>query len=327
MPLTVTDHEVRQILTMQSAIAALEKALKEQASGQVILGERVNMMLPNGWIRLAPAALLQEDVLGYKEFHLSLPVGVRYTIHLFEASTGQPLAQIDAQHITAMRTGATSAIATKYLAPASATTVGVVGSGAEARTQLEALACVWPLSLIKVFSPNAQRRARFAEEMSALLGLSIIPVSSVEEAVEGSDLLIAATFTRDQSPVLFEGHLRPGIHLNSIGSTLPNQRELDATAWPLVDRIVVDTPLVLKESGDALVASQEGTLDALKVVELQDIVAGKMPGRSSNNEITLFKSVGTALQDVATGYAVYKEVLAQGLGREIAYFSSIKSAR
>ena len=327
MPLTLTEREVRQVLTMEGTIAALEKALKEQASGNVVLGERVNMMLPNGWIRLAPAALLQEDVLGYKEFHLSLPEGVRYTIHLFEANSGRPLALMDAQHITAIRTGATSAIAAKYLAPSNATTVGVIGSGAEARTQLEALACVRQLTRVKVFSPNEERRARFAEEMSAQLGLSIVPVSSVEEAVEGSDLLVTATLTRNQSPVLFERHLRPGIHLTSIGSTLPNQRELDATAWPLVDRLVVDTSLVLKESGDALVASQEGTLDALKVVELQDIVAGKVPGRSSPDEITLFKSVGTALQDIANGYAVYKEALAQGLGREIAYFSSIKSAR
>lgn len=327
MPLILTDHEVRQVLTMEGAITALEKALKEQARGKVVLGERVNMMLPNGWIRLAPAALLQENVLGYKEFHLSLPVGVRYTIQLFEASSGQPLALIDAEHITAMRTGATSALATKYLAPPNATTVGVIGSGAEARTQLEALACVRQLTRVKAFSPNAERRARFAEEMSALLGLSIVPVSSREEAVEGCDLLIAATFTRDQGPVLFERHLRPGLHINSIGSTLPNQRELDATVWPLVDRIVVDTQLALKESGDALLASQEGTLDALKVVELQDIIVGKALGRSSNDEITLFKSVGTALQDIASGYAVYKGAIAQGLGHEIANFSSIKSAR
>jgi ornithine cyclodeaminase/alanine dehydrogenase len=254
-------------------------------------------------------------------------VGVRYTIHLFEASTGQPLALIDAQHITAMRTGATSAIATKYLAPPHTTTVGVIGSGAEARTQLEALACVRQPIRVKVFSPHAERRTRFAEEMSALLGLAVAPVSSVEEAVEGSDLLIAATFTRDQGPVLFERHLRPGMHLTSIGSTLPNQRELDSTAWPLVDRIVVDTQLALKESGDALLASQEGTLDALKVVELADIVVGKASGRASKDEVTLFKSVGTAVQDIVIGYAVYKEAIRRGLGHEVADFSSIKTAR
>jgi alanine dehydrogenase len=327
MPLTLTDHEVRQVLTMTDAIVALEEALKAQARGKVVLGERVNMMLPNGWIRLAPAALLQEDVLGYKEFHLSLPVGVRYTIHLFEASTGRPLALMDAQHITDMRTGATSAIATKYLATPSATTVGVIGSGAEARTQLEALACVRQISQVKVFSPNAERRARFAEEMSTRLELVIVPVSSREEAIEGSDLLIAATFTRDQGPVLFERHLRPGLHISSIGSTLPNQRELDSTVWPLVDRIVVDTSLVLKESGDVLAASKAGTLDALKILALEDIIAGKAPGRTSNDEVTLFKSVGTAVQDIVIGYAVYKEAIRGGLGHEIADVSSIKSAR
>lgn len=325
MPLVLTDSEVRRVLTMDDAITVIERSLKEQAADTVMLGERVNMMLPNGWIRLAPAALLSEHVLGYKEFHLSRPVGLRYAVYLFEVESGKPLAMMDARHITAIRTGATSAVATRYLAALEATSVGIIGSGAEARTQLEALACVRQLKQVRVFSPNAERRARFAAEMSAATGLTIVPVSSVEEAIASSDILIAATNTRGQGPVLFDRHLHTGLHINSIGSTLPGQRELDSTIWPVIDRIAVDTISALKESGDVLAARDAQTLDELKVVELQDIVAGKAPGRLSKDEITLFKSVGTAVQDIAVGYHAYREALRRGLGQEAADFLSLKA--
>jgi len=324
MPLVLIDDEVRQVLTMTGAIRVIEDALREQAAGRVILGERVNMLLPNGWMRLAPAALLFEDVLGYKEFHLTRPSGLRYTVHLCEAGSGRLLALMDAKYITAIRTGATSAIAARYLAPAGAATVGMIGSGAEARTQLEALACVRRLQQVKVFSPHAERRERFAAEMSTTLGLAITAVSSIDEAIEGSEILVAATNTRGQGPVLTGNHLRPGLHINSIGSTLPSQRELDHSAWPVVDRVVVDTRMALTESGDAIAAREAGVLDPLKVVELQEIVSGAVPGRSSKGEITLFKSVGTAVQDIAAGYYVYKEAVRRGLGQKIADFLSIK---
>jgi ornithine cyclodeaminase/alanine dehydrogenase len=316
---------------MGDAIAAIEGAYREQAAGRVIIADRINLPLPNGWIRLMPAVLLDSGVLGYKEFHLTrIPdtespyAEVRYTFQLFDYATGALLATLDANYLTAVRTGATAGVALKYLAPPDSTDVGLIGSGAEARTELAAVAAVRDVRRVKVYSRDATRREQFAAEMSAVLGLDVRPVASPTDAIADVAVLLVATNTGGTGPALLGKWLRPGLHVNSVGSTLPAQREIDLDVWSAADPVVVDTRRVLDESGDSIAAHQGGVLDESKVVELGDLVAGTAAGRTSPEQITLYKSVGAAIQDVAVASYVYTRARAAGLGREVADYHSVK---
>jgi ornithine cyclodeaminase/alanine dehydrogenase len=330
MPLVLNEREIRESITMADAIEAIEQACQEQAAGQALYAERVNLRMPNGWMRLMPAALLTSGVLGYKEFHLTTlaetagVAHVRYAFHLFDYAHGQQLAMLDANFLTAIRTGAASGAATKYMAPAGSRRVGVIGSGAEARSQLEAVAAVRPVERATVYSRSAERRERFAREMGGLLGCEIAAVERPEATIEDAEILIVATNTAGTGPALFGRWLRQGLHVVSIGSTLPTQREIDHEVWSAADRIVVDTRRLLQESGDGIAAVEAGTVTPERVIELQDVVAGKAPGRGGADETTLYKSVGTALQDVAVAHRAYQQARAKGLGREMPDFESVK---
>jgi alanine dehydrogenase len=331
MPLVLTEQEIRQAITMADAVAAIEDACRQQAAGQALYADRVNLRLPNGWMRLMPAALVGSGVLGYKEFHLTLSVErpaeqahVRYAFHLFDYARGHQLATLDANYLTAIRTGAASGVATRYQAPPDARRVGIIGSGAEARSQLEAVAAVRSLERATVYSRAPERRERFAQEMSARLGFPIESVAAPERTIDDAEILIVATNTGGAGPALFGRWLRKGLHVISIGSTLPTQREIDPDVWAAADRIVVDTRRLLDESGDGIAAVQAGAVTPDRVAELHDVVAGQAPGRLGPGETTLYKSVGTALQDVAVAYRAYQAARAQGLGREAPDFQSIK---
>jgi ornithine cyclodeaminase/alanine dehydrogenase len=318
---------------MADAIDAIEEACGQQANGQAIFAGRINLPLPNGWIRLMPAALLGSGVLGYKEFHLTrtdsaaaASADVRYTFALIDYRTGQLLALMDASHLTAMRTGAAAGVAVKYLARAEASSVGILGSGGEARTEFEAIAAVRSLREARVFSRSVERREEFAREMSERFGVAVTAVGRPEEVTEGVDILVAATNTAGRGPALLGEWLRgaTGLHINSIGSTLPTQREIDPDVWSVAHRVVLDTRKLLEESGDAIAARQAGSLDETKVVELHDVVAGRAAGRTHAAETTLYKSVGTGIQDVAVAYRVFQQARAKGLGHEVADFQSAR---
>ena len=331
MALVLTDADVRQCITMADAIGAVEEACRQQAAGQASYAERLVYRVPRGWMRLMPAALYESGILGYKEFHLLDPAGtgretrtVRYAVHLFDYASGALLAMMDANYLTAIRTGAAAGVGLKYLAPPEATTLGIIGSGAEARTEIEAVAAVRPLRRAWVYSRSPERRERFAREMGEQLGVEVTPVDRPEAAIDGVEILVAATATGPDGPALFGRWLRRGLHVNSIGSTLADQREIDPDVWRVADRIVVDTHKVLHESGDGIAAMAERAIDEAKVAELHDVVAGKAPGRTRPDETTLYKSVGTALQDVAVAYRIYQQARARGLGRELEDYQSVK---
>lgn len=323
MPIVLSDEEIRQSITMADAIDAIEAACREQAAGTAISVERRVMWLPNGWMRLMPAALVTSGVIGYKEFHLS-GNGVRYAVHLFDYQTGEALVSMDGSYLTALRTGAAAGVGVKYLAPTGATTLGIIGSGAEARTELEAVQAVRPLRCAKVYSRTPERRERFAREMGARLGVEIIPVETPQQAIADVEMLVVATNTDGTGPALFGEWLRPGLHINSIGSTLKTQREIDPAVWAAADRIAVDTRHVLDESGDGIAAREANAIDESKVAELHDIVAGKVPGRTGAHQTTLYKSVGLGLHDVAVAFRIYQQARQHSLGRQVPDYQSIK---
>jgi len=333
--LVLSYEDVRRCVTVTDAIEAIENMCREQASGSALFAERVNLKLPNGWIRLMPGALMSSGVFGYKEFHLNAVAGsqppaaqVRYAFHLFDYKTGEPLAIMDANFITSIRTGAASGVAMKYLTRPESSVLGVIGSGSEARSHVRAATAVRKIRKVVVFSRSAERREKFADDIAKQLRIEVVATGNIQDPIDQADILLVATNTAGAGPALFGETLasraKQGLHINSIGSTLPTQRELDPAVWSFADRIVLDSRRLLDEGGDGIAATKAGVVPDAKVAELFEVVAGDKPGRISQTETTLYKSIGTGLQDVAVAACIYRNALAKGIGRGMEPCQSVK---
>lgn len=232
---------------------------------------------------------------------------------LFETETGRPIAHLDAASITAIRTAAVSAVATRLLARDDAGDLALLGAGVQARTHLAALREVRPLRRVRVWSRRPQSAARFAAEEGARHGLAVEAVPSAAAAVAGADLV--CTVTSSHQPVLNGEWLQPGAHVNAVGASLASARELDSAAVARARLFVDRRESAVNESGDYLVPLREGLIaeDHIRG-ELGDLLLGRLAGRRSPAEITLFKSLGLAVEDLAAGYHVYRQALARGRG-------------
>ncbi len=329
MALLLTRRDVESVLTMKETIAAVEEGLMQLALGRAIMPQRtaIRMADLHGLHLGMPAyiagasegdagtlALKVVTVYPDNPAHHSLPTTIG-TILLNDPRTGRLLAIMDAGFLTAMRTGAASGVATKYLARTDAKSVGVFGAGAQARTQLAAVAEVRAIERAVVCDPQEETRAKFAREMAEKLGLPIGEAASVDDALQCDIVILATSAT---TPLFPGAALRPGTHLNAIGAHAPGHRELDAEAIRRSTVVADYKPACLAEAGDLLMAIQEGVVTEDHVrSSIGEIVAGRRPGRSSSEEITLFKSVGLAVEDVATAGKVYALARAAGIGREI----------
>lgn len=326
----LTDADIAGCVGIPDAIEALEAAFRQRAAGLVVEG-RLELPLPNGWMRLVACALIADNVLGYKEFHLiRLPgaeeplAGVRYTISLSSYSTGELLAVMDGGYLTAIRTAAAAAVAARRMVAQGWSEAGVIGSGWEARAQLEALSLVSGIEHVRVFSRSEERRASFAAEMTERLGVEVLPVDHPEDAIPERGTLVVATNTAGAGPALLGRWLHEGLHVSSIGSTSPRQREIDPDVWRRADRIVLDSRRVLEDSGDAIAAWQEGAIEESKVAELDEIVGGTRAGRTDPSELTLYKSVGMGMQDVAVAAQVLQRARKLGVGAEVPDYQTPK---
>jgi alanine dehydrogenase len=327
MPLLLTRRDVESVLTMNEAIGAVEEGLTRLALGRAIMPQRTAIrMAGHHGLHLGmpafiegegddPGALALKVVTVYPDnpAQHSLPTTIG-TILLNDPRTGALLAVMDAGFLTAMRTGAASGVATKYLARADARSCGVFGAGAQARTQLLAVAAVRDLERAVVCDLQAETRARFAADMSVRLGIPVAEGDS--EAALACDIVIAATYST--TPIFEGARLRPGMHVNGIGAHAPAHRELDTAAIQRCTVIADYKPACLAEAGDILLAIQEGAITEAHIrASIGEVVAGVKPGRTSAEEITLFKSVGLAVEDVATAALVYKLARAAGVGTAI----------
>ncbi len=225
---------------------------------------------------------------------------------------------MDAQHLTTLRTGATSAVATRRLAPARKMQMALLGSGAEARAQLEAMTVAGFVASVRIFSPTPANRQRLAAEFRDRHGLDARDVASAEEAVKGAELVVAAV--KSTEPVLHGRWLEPGVNVVSVGTARRDQREIDEETFRRSARIVVDTREgVFGEAGDAVVAKD--AIVGKPVHELAEVVAGKASGRAGADEITLFKSVGTGIQDIALAAVIYERAVTARRRHAAARFS------
>lgn len=321
MALLIRHEEVQQAVTMADAIAAMETGFREEGEGRCILPQRINMPVSTGWLRVGPVAMEESGVMGFKAMHLTKGAGVRYQVHLYSIATGELLAVMDAQHLTTLRTGATSAVATRRLARPGKAVTALLGSGPEARAQLHAMQEAGFVGEARVFSPTPANREALAADFAAQYDMRITPVASAEAACDGASLILAAV--KSSEPVLNGAWLQPGTHINSVGTARPDQRELDVDCFRKANRIVVDTREgVFGEAGDAKAAVD--VVDSNAVHELHELVAGKAVGRTSDDEISLFKSVGTGIQDIAVAALIYQRAVEKGLGADLGEFPYLK---
>ncbi len=254
--------------------------------------------------------------MGAKIFGLGRAKSVSYLIALFEQQTGALAALLDANLITAYRTAATSAVAVDRLARPGPATLAVLGSGLEAQMHVRAIAAVRPVTALRVFSPTAANREAFARRFSDELRVECKPATAAREAVESASIIVAAARSRDETPILLGRWLREGVLVVSIGSTLPEQREIDVDVVAACDLIVCDMcDEVIAETGDMLAAKAAGLPFEQKLVSLNDLMTGVAADRIASSRLPMFKSVGAAIQDVVVAELVVQKALAAGLAQ------------
>src|SRR5579864_7586479 len=316
MTLLISEKDVRELLTMHDAIAAMEEVMRRQAAGQATVHPRHRLELPDkGFLHYMAGADVAAGIVGMK-LYTSVRGALRFLVPLYRSSTGELLALVEAEHLSMIRTGAASGVATRHMSRENAQTLAVIGSGLQARGQVEAIAAVRNLTGVRVFSRNADRRAQFANEMEAKLEIPVNPVDSAGAAVRNADIIVTATTAN--KAVVEGAWIAPGTHINAIGANFPQKRELDDAAISRATRIAVDFIDQAKtEAGDLIQGFAAKPARWNSVVELSKIIAGKTPGRENETDVTLFKSSGIAIWDVAVAAKVYEIALEKRRGTKI----------
>jgi ornithine cyclodeaminase/alanine dehydrogenase-like protein (mu-crystallin family) len=312
--LFLTESDVRQLLPMKEAIRAVREAFEGLARGEAINQPRRRLLLPTG-SALHYMAASDGTYFGAKVYATNPRHGARFIFLLYRAEDAELLAVMQANWLGQIRTGAASGLATDLMARPDADTVGMIGTGFQARSQLEAVAAVRRLASVKVWGRSPDKRAAFAREQEDILKIPVIPTETARQAVEGAGIVITATNARE--PVLEYGWIAPGTHVNAMGSNHPKHRELPGMLILKADRLAVDSREQARmEAGDLLMELGEEWYQR-PVLELQDVVAGRAAGRTNPQEITVFKSLGLAVEDVASAGFVYRCAVETGLGRSL----------
>ena len=319
MALFLNEQEVANLLPMNECIDALDRAFAHAGAGQVDNKPRSRIRMPGGFFHFLAAADSGQGGFGYKAYpSFAGPAGSKMMITLYDYESGELLACLEAGRLGQIRTGAASGLATRYMAREAAKSVAVIGSGFQARTQLEAICAVRPIREARVFSRRQERREDFAKRSSERLSVDVRPVDTAEECVEGADIVITITSARE--PVALGEWLVDGAHINAAGGNHWLRREIDEAAVLKSELIVVDDLEQAKiECGDLMWLEARGTFRWDMAHELRDVVAGRVPGRLSTDGVTLFESMGVALEDIAAADLVYRKAREQGIGQELPF--------
>ena len=307
--LYLTEEEVRRLLPMSECVRLMRETFDALESGAAINQPRRRIVLPTGSVLHSMAGAIG-PYFGTKFYSANVKHGAHFYFMLFDASTAQPLAMMEANFLGQIRTGAASGYATDVLARPDSKTLGVIGSGFQARTQIEAIMHVRKLRQVSVYSRHEARREAFAEECTRAFGLPVIAKESAAEAVRHADIVVTATFSRD--PVVEDAWIHPGTHINAMGSNQPQRRELPARVIDRAKIIAVDSIEQAKlESGDLLMAWSEEDWKTSRLIELKN---ARRVSRAPQ-DITLFKSNGLGVEDVAAAGYIYEQARAAGIGR------------
>lgn len=317
MTLLIDEKCIQQLITMDDALAAVEEVFHAQGEGGVINVPRVRAPVKGGILRITAGVLSYRGYYGVKISSTAVfghNAGRMFC--LYREESGELAAIVQVFAMGAMRTGAASGVATKFLANADAAIVGVLGSGRQAKTQVEAVCRVRQIQEVRVYSPNAAHREQFCVDMKNNNKIKYLSIESPEEAVRGADVVISATTS--EQPVVLGRWLKSGAHINAIGANYEHRRELDQDAVTAARFICADDiEQVRYESTDLAEPVKAGVLKWEQVRGLAEVVSGKIKGRTSPQDITIFKSLGVAIEDVALAIRAYEKAMAQNVGVQL----------
>jgi Predicted ornithine cyclodeaminase, mu-crystallin homolog len=330
--LLLTKKDIKRIFSMQDAVEADKQAFRIYSEGGSVIPLRANIGAPNyeGQALFMPGYVGELDSMGIKIvsiFPHNLEKGkptVPATMVLLDGTSGEVCCIMDGTYLTQLRTGAASGAATDLLARKDSKIGALIGTGGQARSQLEALLTVRDLREIRIYSPNLQHAQSFVRQMQsefANYGTVLRAVGTSEEAITNADIITAVTTS--QQPVFDGRSVKPGAHINGVGSYMPNMQELDEYTLKRADKIFFDSQeAVLAESGDFIIPLSQGTITKEKFTgEIGKVISGILPGRETPEEITLFKSVGMAVLDVVTAYQIYQKAQKQNIGQDFIFES------
>jgi len=320
--LVLDNRQVQELLPMTECIELMADALAALARGEVFQPLRTIVRPPEarGLLGLMPAYRAGEQgafglkaICVFPENPAKGKDAHQGAVMLFSRETGELLALMNASEITAIRTAAVSAVATRLLARDDAQQLGIIGAGVQARTHLEALAAVRAFRHARVAARNIEHAQQLVREMQPKVGFPIEPVETNEEAVRDADVIVTATSSLE--PVINKDWISPGAHVNAIGTHSPNSREIDSATMAAA-RIFTDRrESALNEAGDYLLAAKEGLVTPENILgEIGELLIGTKTGRASSTEITLFKSLGLAIEDVVSADCLYHKAQSQNSG-------------
>jgi ornithine cyclodeaminase/alanine dehydrogenase-like protein (mu-crystallin family) len=317
MTIFLDETTVMRLVGMSDALEATEEVFREAGKGNVTNVPRVRVPLSDGTLRITAA------VLGYRGYYGVKVSSTTVFGHnagrvfcLYKEAGGELCAIVQVFAMGALRTGAASGVATRYLSNPDSSILGVIGSGRQARTQVEAIAAVRAIKEVRTFSRSPEKRIKFCQDIRASFGIEAKPVEIAQQAVTGCDIVV--TSTTSTTPVLLGEWLSPGTHINAIGANYEHRRELDSSAVARAKFIATDdTDQVRYEATDLVAPVNEGLLDWHQVAPLGDVVAGRREGRAAKEDITLFKSLGVAIEDVALAARAYEKAVTLGIGEKL----------
>ncbi len=314
--LLLNEAEVGQLLTMEMALEAVEQGLRKLALEEAQNVPRARVQTDHAMLHTMSAAAKSLGFMGAKVYSTSRKNGARFLVPLFDGKTGALLCLMQADYLGQMRTGAASGVATQYMARPDASEVGLYGSGKQARTQLLAVCKVRRIRSVSVYSPNEGHRRQFADEMSERCQTEVVAVPRPEMAAENKDIIITATTSRE--PVLHGAWIAQGTHINAIGSNFLAKAEVDVATLRRCTSVVVDCKDQARmEAGDFQQGIEDGSLRWSDIRELGQVIVGRYTARKHEQDITMFKSLGIAIEDIAVAGRVYAKAVAEGVGKKV----------
>ena len=323
MALLITDNDVSNLLTMEDAIDVVEEAFRQLALGGASMPPRIATDPPQGpghsYLRwLMPGTIHQLGIMGAKILVAASPGTnpprrARFIILLFDSTTGEMLAMVQGEDLSRIRTGAVTAVGIKHLGRQECTRLALFGSSKYAAMQAVGVCAVSPIQEISIYSPTPEHRQSFAATLRPLVDAEVIAAGTAEEALGGADIVV--TVTNARNPVFSGDHIQEGMHLSVVGSSIPDMREVDEATLHKSKVVVEFMDQALKEAGDLVIPISQGTYNKADIyAEMADVVAGRVSGRESDQEITLFKFNGIAVEDIACAGKVYQLAKERGLG-------------
>ena len=313
-------------ITMEECITIMENIFIQLEEDQAFNPLRSAMLIPgeNGLLSMMPGYVNKQDIMGIKSVSVypeNANIGLEShqgSVTLFNALNGTPLAIMDAGQITAIRTAAVSGLATRILAKKNSKILAILGSGIQAKTHIEAMTTILNLEEIRVWSKNKKNAKKLVEEQRKKYAISFRPFDTVNEAIYNADII--CTTTAAVEPILQGNYLMQGVHINAVGSSVRNTRELDGFAIKLSKLYVDKIESTINESGDFLIAKQEGTIDDNHIIgTLGEILTKQKKGRNNTNDITLFKSLGLAVEDIATAFFIFDKYVKSNKGNWVEF--------